>query len=323
MNKPVIAITDHIFPSQDIEKEAAMRLGAELVIGNCQHEDEVLDLVKNADAILTTFAPVTAKVVSSLTRCRVIVRYGVGVDNVAVDEATRKGIYVCNVPDYCVDEVSDHALAMMLSLARRLPVLDKNVKNGHWDFRPFRPFFRIKGRTLGVLGLGRIARALCIKAESLGLNLIAYDPYVEEHMLANLKIRLVSFDQLLEESDFLSIHCPLTPETQGIIGRNAFPKMKPHAILINVARGGVVDEESLVEALQTGQIGGAGLDVLSKEPIPKDHPLLKFDNVILTPHSAFYSEESTADLQKRAVDEVIRSFMGQPQRSPVNQPRRT
>jgi D-3-phosphoglycerate dehydrogenase len=317
MSKPVIAITDHIFPSEEIERIAAKRLGAELIIGNCKNEEEVQELVREADAILTTFAPVTAKVVSSLTRCKVIARYGVGVDNVAVDEATRKNIYVCNVPDYCMDEVAEHVLAMIFTLARSISELDRDVKAGNWDYRPFRPFFRIKGRTLGLLGFGRIARNLGQKATAIGLNVIAFDPYVTPGKTDD-NVKIVSFEQLLEESDFLSVHCPLTADTKGLIGREALQKMKPQAILINAARGGIVDEEALVEALDNRQIGGAGLDVLSKEPIPIDHPLLKYKNVILTPHVGFYSEESTLELQKRAVDEVIRALSGQVQRSPVN-----
>lgn len=314
----VVVVTDHIFPTHEIEQAAAKKLGFDLVIGNCQNESDVLDLVRDADAILTTFAPVTAKVVSSLTRCRVIARYGVGVDNVSVDEATRMGIYVCNVPDYCIDEVSDHALAMMLSLARRLPVLDRDVKGGNWDYRPFRPIRRIRGRTLGLLGLGRIARSLGTKAAALGMNLIAFDPYVQRGSQEEMDVRMVDFDQFLKESDFISIHCPLTSETRGLIGRDAIKKMKSDTILINAARGGIVDEEALVEAIAEGRIGGAGLDVLSKEPIGLDHPLLQFPNVILTPHVAFYSEDSTLELQKSAVDEVVRALTGQPQRSPVN-----
>ncbi|MCL6594337.1 MAG: C-terminal binding protein, partial [Alicyclobacillus sp.] len=176
--QPVIAITDHIFPSDEAEREAAQKLNAQLVMGQCHHEAEVLSLTRDADAILTTFAPVTERVVSQLTRCKVIARYGVGVDNVAVDTATQRGIYVCNVPDYCVDEVSDHAMAMMLALARRIPQLHRDVQAGHWDYRPFRPFYRLLGRTLGLIGYGRIARAVAHKARAFGLRIAVYDPYL-------------------------------------------------------------------------------------------------------------------------------------------------
>ncbi|MCL6592348.1 MAG: C-terminal binding protein [Alicyclobacillus sp.] len=316
--QPVIAITDHIFPTDEAEREAAQMLNAQLIMGQCHNEAEVLSLVRDADAILTTFAPVTERVVSQLTRCRVIARYGVGVDNVAVDTATQRGIYVCNVPDYCVDEVSDHALAMLLALARRLPQLNRSVREGQWDYRPFRPFYRLRGRVLGLIGYGRIARAVAHKARAFGMQIVVYDPYLPT--LQESDVQLVEFEQLLRVSDFVSVHCPLTPETRGLIGREALRQMQPHAILINVARGGIVDELALAEALAAGRLGGAGLDVLTTEPIDSQHPLLQLDQVLITPHTAFYSEESTVDLQQRAVEEVVRVLSGQPPRSPVNRP---
>ncbi len=320
MTQPLIVVTDHIFPTRDAETQLAEALGARLVIGQCSTEAEVMELTRDADAILTCFAPVTEGVVAGLRRCKVIARYGVGVDNVAIAEATRRGIYVCNVPDYCIDEVSEHALALMLALARRVTVLDQDVKAGRWDYRPFRPIHRISGRTLGLVGLGRIARALGTKAAALGLKIIAFDPFVEPGSPAAQGVQLVTMDGLLTEADFISVHCPLTPETKGLLGREAFRKTKPTAIVVNTSRGGTIDEEALVEALQTGRIGGAALDVAAKEPIQIDHPLKGLPNVILTPHAAFYSEESTVELQRRAVNEVERALTGQPQRSPVNRP---
>lgn len=320
MARPLVVITDHIFPSQDIEREAVQAAGADLVVGSCRTEAEVLELARDADAVMTTYAPVTAGVVAGLKRCRVIARYGVGVDNVAVEEATRRGIYVCNVPDYSIDEVSEHALALLLALARRVTLLNQDVKGGHWDYRPFRPFHRVNGRTLGLVGLGRIARALGAKASALGLRLLAFDPYLTPDSPAAQGVRLVSLDELLAEADFISVHCPLTPETRGLLGREAFQKTKPDAVIVNTARGGIIDEDALAEALAHGRIGGAGLDVLGQEPIRPDHPLLRFPNVILTPHTAFYSEESTLELQRRAVDEAVRAITGRPPRCPVNRP---
>ncbi len=320
MARPLVVITDHIFPSQDIEREAVTAAGADLVVGACRTEAEVLALAADADAVMTTYAPVTANVIAGLRRCRVIARYGVGVDNVAVEEATRRGIYVCNVPDYSIDEVSEHALALLLALARRVTVLNQDVKAGRWDYKPFRPYHRINGRTLGLVGMGRIARALGAKAAALGLKLVAFDPYLTPESPGAQGVRLVPLDELLAEADFISVHCPLTPETRGLIGRDAFRKMKPDAVIVNTARGGIIDEAALVEAMEAGLIGGAGLDVLSQEPMRPDHPLLQFPNVILTPHTAFYSEESTLELQRRAVDEAIRSITGQPPRCPVNRP---
>lgn len=320
MAKPLVVITDHIFPTQDIEREAVTAAGGDLVIGSCRTEDEVLDLARQADVVMTTYAPVTARVIAGLQKCRTIARYGVGVDNVAVEEATKRGIYVCNVPDYSVDEVSEHALTLMLAVARRVTVLDQEVRAGRWDYRPFRPFHRIHGRVLGLVGLGRIARGVATKAAAFGMSVVAFDPYITQDSPGAQGIKLVSLNELLETADFISVHCPLTPETSGLLGREAFKHTKPEAILVNTARGGIVDEEALAEALAAGRIGGAGLDVLSKEPIQPNHPLLQQPNVIVTPHTAFYSEESTLELQRRAVDEAVRALTGQPQRSPVNRP---
>ena len=321
MAKPLVVITDHIFPTQDIERTAVTGAGADLAVGACRTEDEVLALAREADVVLTTYAPVTAKVIAGLNRCRTIVRYGVGVDNVAVEEATGRGIFVCNVPDYSIDEVSEHALALMLAVARRVPTLDKEVRAGRWDYRPFRPFYRISGKTLGLVGLGRIARAVGNKAAAFGMQIVAFDPYVTPGSPAAQGVTLVpSLNELLETADFISVHCPLTPETRGLLGREAFKHTKPTAIVVNTARGGIIDEEALAEALAAGRIGGAGLDVLSKEPILPGHPLLDQPNVIVTPHTGFYSEESTLELQRRAIDEAVRALTGQPQRSPVNKP---
>jgi len=320
MKQLKVVVTDHIFPSRTIEEKALEGLGVELVFANCRTEDEVIQMVSDADAVLTTYAPVTAKAIAAMTKCKLIARYGVGVDNVAVAEATKRGITVCNVPDYCVHEVSEHALAMLLALTRRLPQIGADVRTGHWDFRPFRPLHRLHGKTLGLIGLGRIAGALAGKATALGLRVLAFDPYVKSDSAAAVHTSLVTLDELLAASDLISIHCPLTPETRGVIGSAAFAKMRPHAILVNVARGGIIDEAALVAALEAGLLGGVGLDVLENEPLTAGHPLLAFDRVLITPHVAFYSEESTVELQASAVNEVVRYLTGEPPRSPVNRP---
>lgn len=318
--RPLVVITDHVFPSQEIERAAVAAAGADLVIGNCRTDEEVLTLTQHADAVLVTYAPVTARVIAGLSRCKVITKMGVGVDNIAIDVATAKGIYVCNVPDYSIHEVSEHALALILALARKVVFLDRDTHAGHWDFRPLRPLYRIHGRTLGLIALGRIGRALATKASALGLRIIAFDPYVNRGAPVTEGIEMVALDELYAQSDFISVHTPMTPETRGLIGKEAFAKMKPEAVIVNTARGGIIDEAALVTALRSGQIAGAGLDVILKEPLPADSPLLQCPNLILTPHTGFYSEESTVELQRRAVDEIVRSLTGQPQRSPVNRP---
>lgn len=310
-----VVVTDHVFPSREIEEHALTAAGADLVFGSCRTEDEVLELARDADVILTTYAPMTERVIDSLTRCKAIVRYGVGVDNVALAAATRRGIRVCAVPDYCIQEVSDHALALLLALARRVVVLDRSVHAGAWDYRPSRPIFRLEGQTLGLLGLGRIALALAAKARPLGLHVIAHDLYVTT---APEGVELVTLDDLLARADLLSIHVPRTESTVNLLNAERLAQMKPTAYIVNTSRGGIIDEEALARALEADRLAGAALDVMTREPPPADHPLLQSPKVVLTPHAAFFSEESPRDSQRKAVDEVIRALEGRPARVSVN-----
>ena len=260
----------------------------------------------------------TARVIAELKRCRVIARYGIGVDNVDLAAATRAGIVVTNVPDYCVDEVSDHGLALFLALARRVVAADQAVKSGAWDVVAHKGIQRLRGQTLGLLGFGKIARALAVKAQALGMQVLAFDPFVDAETMARLKVRGADMDTLLTESDAVSVHVPLSPETRGIIGERALARMKPTAFLINTSRGGLVDEQALAAALMAGRLAGAALDVVEKEPPPPDHPLRKAPNVILTPHLAFYSREAVVELQTKVAEEAARALRGEPPRSPVN-----
>ncbi len=323
MNRFKVVVTDYVFPSLDIERSVLGPLGAELVPMQAATEDQLLDAVGDADALLVCYAPVTKRVIDRAPRCRVIARYGIGVDNVDLEAATEKGIVVTNVPDYCVDEVSDHALALLLACARRIAFLDRRVRTGRWNAKDAAPAYRLRGQVLGLVGFGKIPKLLASKAAVLGLQCIGFDPFIDAATFAKLGVRKVDFETLLREADFVSIHTPLTSETRGLFGETALRAMKPTAYLINTARGPLVNENALARALTEGWIAGAALDVLETEPPTQGHPLLGLDNLILTPHVAFYSEASLQELQRKAAEEVASVLSGQSPRYPVNTPRPT
>lgn len=314
----IVAITDYVFPSLEPEHAVLDSLGVELRPQQCRSEEEIIALAHDADAILNCYAKMTARVIGGLERCRIIARYGIGVDNVDLAAATGAGIVVTNVPDYCVDEVSDHALALLLALARRIVAADGAVKAGAWDVVAHSGIRRLRGQALGLLGFGKIAKALASKVQPLGMKVLVYDPYVDAAIIAQYGAEAASFDTLLAEADAISIHVPLTPETRDLIGERELARMKPTAFLINTSRGGIVNEQAAAVALKQNRLGGTALDVLSGEPPSQDHPLRQAPNVILTPHLAFYSKESVIELQTKAAEEVARALRGEPPRSPVN-----
>jgi D-3-phosphoglycerate dehydrogenase len=314
----IVAITDYVFPSLEPEQRVLAPLGVQLRPAQCKSEEEIIDLAQEADAVLNCYAKLTARVIEKLSRCKIIVRYGIGVDNVDLAAATRGRIVVTNVPDYCIDEVSDHALALLLALERRIVAADGAVKAGAWDVVAHAGIRRLRGQTLGLVGFGKIAVAVASKVQPLGMKVLVYDPYLEPELITRHGAEAVNLDKLLAEADAISIHVPLSPETHSLIGERELARMKPTAFLINTSRGGIVDEQALAEALKAGRICGAALDVLSVEPPPLDHPLRGLSNVILTPHLAFYSRESVIELQTKAAEEVARALKGEPPRSPVN-----
>ncbi len=318
MSRYKVAVTDHLFSSMEEEREIFRGIDAELAVGQCCNEEETLAFSRDADAILNTYAPMTAKVIQALVKCRVIVRFGIGVDNVAVDAATRRGIMVCNTTDYCIDEVADQAMAFLLACARGLFPSAKIARDAAWDFNQMPRLARIRGQTLGLLGVGRIGSAVSARANGFGLRILGYDPYLSDDAARQIGVQLVDLHTLLKESDFVSIHLPLNSETAGMIGAEAFGKMKPTAFLINVARGKIVSQTALCAALQQRKIAGAALDVLETEPPKLDDPIRRLDNVILTPHSAWYSEESRVDMRRRAVGQVVSVLKGELPYSLVN-----
>jgi len=300
-----IVITDCDHPSVEIEKKILSEINPELTLETCKTEEDVIAVASDADGIINQYAPITRRVIESLKRCKVIARYGVGVDNIDVEAATEHHIIVANVPDYCVDEVSTHTMSLILACARGITLLDRKIREKKWDFTLAKPLFRTQGKTLGLFGLGRIARMVAQKASGFGFKIIAYDPYVSE---ANSKIEMVALKRLLSDSDFISIHVPLTVETKHSFGKNELKAMKKTAYLINTSRGPVIDEKALYVALKEKWIAGAALDVMEKEPPDWEDPLLKLDNIIITPHISFYSEESYVEL-KTKVAESVRSVL--------------
>lgn len=305
-----VLVTDYAWPSLEIEREALGKIGAELVVASTGEEGELQALAPQADAILTNWKPVTGNTLAKASKCLIVSRYGVGVDNIDVEAATAHGIVVTNVPDYCMDEVSTEAMALLLCGARRIMIYDRQIRAGGWDMRAGLPFPRLWGLTLGIVGFGRIGRAVAPKAQAFGLRVIAHDPYIDQQEMVKRNVTPTGFDALLRESDFVTLHVPLTPETTKVIGRGALGKMKRTAWLINTARGGVVDTEALAVALKEGRIAGAGLDVMPQEPPAVDDPLRSLPNVVMTPHSAFYSEGSLQELQAKAAKRIVDVFTG-------------
>lgn len=313
-----IVITDCDHDSFAAEYELTDLAGAELVLTQSRTATELIENAAGADAILVQYAPITAEVMDALPQLRAIGRYGVGVDSVDVDAATGRGIAVCNVPDYGTESVSDHAIGMTLAAARGIPRLDRGMRAGSFDLTAVRPLYQIRGRVFGVIGMGRIGTATARKAAGLGYQVIGYDIAAEPGATTYHGFELVGLDELLERAQVVSLHTPLTDATRGMIGVDQLALMRPDAILVNTSRGGVVDGVALVEALRTRSIAGAAIDVHESEPLPAGHPLMSFDSVVLTPHLAWYTEESYDELKRHTVANVIEVCAGRAPRDIVN-----
>ena len=318
MPRALIAITDSPFHSLDPAKRALARLDPEYRMAKSPSADDILAVARDADAILVTYAKLSGELLGQLTRCRAIGRFGLGVDNIDLGAAKALGIAVNYVPDYCLREVSDHAMALLLSLARKVNFANKLVQSGRWEVPPIVPLRRLEGQVLGLVGFGNIPRALAPKAKAFGLKVLAHDPYVVKDALAAAGVEGVSFDDLLRSADFISVHAPLSAATRGMMNASAFAKMKKGALLINTARGPLIDEAALIAALDSGHLGGAALDVVTEEPLAKDSALLGRDNVILTPHTAFYSVEALEELQSKCASDVARVLSGEKAIYPIS-----
>ena len=313
-----VAVADSVFPNLDPAKAVLSEIGAELELAADSSPQSVMKLAADADAVLVTYAKINADMIRQMKKVRIISRFGIGVDNVDLDAATQKGIVVTKVPDYCIDEVSDHAMALLLSAVRKIPMATDQVHGGTWKMPNFVPIHRLRGSVLGLVGFGRIPQLVAPKAKAFGMRVIAFDPYVPPEVFQNLGVERVELDELLTISDYVSIHSPLTPETKGMFNEAAFKKMKKGSYVVNTARGPVIDEAALAAAIDSGHIAGAALDVMTTEP-PTGSPLIGERNVIITPHTSFYSEESLVELQTKAAQEVASVLTDKAPRNPVNQ----
>ena len=306
MPKFKVLITDHVWPTTEPEATVLREeADAEVVVAPDGSEETLISLAGDVDAIMTCFAQVTPNVLKAASNCVAVGRFGVGVDNIAVDTATELGMAVTYVPDYCVDEVSDHVMALLLTWNRRVALFDNSVKGEGWGSVPLTMrMMRLRGKTIGIIGFGRIGQAVAQKALAFGMRVLASDPLFNPQTAALRGARYVDTDTLLRESDFVSLHAPLNPHTQNMIGERELGLMKSESFLVNCARGGLIDEDALHSTLTGGGIAGAGLDVMADNHPSNDHPLLSLDNIIITPHVAFFSQESTLELEQRAAREV-------------------
>jgi D-3-phosphoglycerate dehydrogenase / 2-oxoglutarate reductase len=319
-----VVITDDRFGDCGDEKAVLEPIGASVEIADCRTDGDVIAACADADALLLNQAPAGAAVIAALKKCRIISRYGIGYDNVDVASATERGIWVANVPGgYCADEVAEHALALLLSCARSIPLKDRGVRAGQWNIN--RPIRRIAGRVLGIVGFGHAGRALYEKTRSFGFSrILVTDPHAREKLGAREKPAIgshteaVSLETLLEQSDYISLHVPLNATTRGMMGSRAFAVMKEGVILVNTSRGAVIDEAALVGALRSGRVAYCGLDVFGKEPPDPGNPLLSMDNVVLTDHSAYYSEESVLSLKRKTALNAREVLLGRRPHTPVN-----
>jgi D-3-phosphoglycerate dehydrogenase len=312
--KPKVVLTDYVWESLAVEKETLEDI-ASFVALRTKSPEEFLPEAADCEALLNTYAgPITAEVMSRMPRCKIIARYGIGVDTIDLDAATRAGIIVTNNPTYCVEEVAEHTMALLLACARKVPLYDRLVRAGRWELAPGKPMLRLAGLTLGLVGLGNIGRAVAARAAAFGMRVLFYDPFVQpgrggqSGTAAEKRATLV---EMLGESDFVSLHPALVAATRGMIGDEAFAHMKPTAFLVNCARGPIVDTQALVRALDAGRIAGCALDTTDPEPLPDPHPLRGRENVILTPHAAWYSEQALVGLQAGAPSEVRRVLTGE------------
>jgi D-3-phosphoglycerate dehydrogenase len=322
--KPKILIADYDFGEVEIEQKLIESAGMELIPAQCKSEQEVINAAKDAHGILTQYSALTEKVISTLPHCKVISRYGTGVDIVDVDAATRKGIQVTNAPsNWCSDEVADHAVALLLAAIRKIKTYDKATRQNTWHWKSGQPIYRIRDSVLGLLSFGSIARGVAKRMAGFGVRVHVHDPFKSEEKIRKLGAVPVTFDQLLEESDYLVIQAPLTKKTRGLFGEAELQRMKRNAILINTARGPIVQDQALYRALSENWIAGAGLDDIQEEPSKKrqwtsTNPLFTLENVLITPHAAYYSEESIRNVREIAASEAIRVIQGEAPRFPVN-----
>ena len=325
MEQLKVVVTDYIEDNLDWEAEELAKAG--LRFEACQlkfkTESEVLERIADADIVVVNMVPLTESILSRLKNCRLIIRHGIGYDNVDVAACTKHGIQFAYQPDYCKEDVAEHAIALIFACARKVvwsrEILDKSSAAGQWDFSGLFPIYRLDGKTLGIVGVGRIGSRVYRKLKSFGLKIIANDPYLSAKRKADLGMEFVDKETLFRNSDFVTIHTPLTDETRHLINAGTLGWMKPTAYVVNTSRGPMVDDQALADAVKTGRIAGAAIDVFSHEPPPPDHPFFGLENIILTPHIAWASEEAGWEIRRSIVNDILAAARGEPARCVVNQ----
>ncbi len=319
-----VVISDFDYGDNDIERAILEPVGAEIVALQAKSEDDLLEHARDCDAIMNQYARVGAKTIAAMQRCKVIARYGIGVDIVDVDAATARNIQVTNVRDYCTEEVADHAIALWLTLARKLPQYDRATHAGVWHWKSGRPVHRLRGRTMGIVSFGKIGQAIAERSKAFGVHILVYDPFLADDLVRAHGAEPAGKDELLARAHFIIMQAPMTAETRHFLGPAEFARMRQGVIVVNTGRGPTIDNRALYEALRSGRVAGVGLDDPEEEPAkqarwdPKDNPLFSLPNVIVTPHSAYYSEESIRMAREVAASEVARVLTGERPHNPVN-----
>jgi D-3-phosphoglycerate dehydrogenase len=314
-----VVITDYTFPSLEIEEIILSDAGIELAGFQCKAPEQLMQCVADADAVIAQFAPITAEVIGAMSQTRVIVRYGIGVDNVDLEAARARHIPVCNVPDYCIDEVADHTLALVLATTRQVVAHATSVHSGKWGLATaIGSMLTLRDLTVGVIGFGRIGREVALRLRAFKCRVVVHDPFVAEAEIERAGCRPASLQTLYAESHVVTLHCPSTAYTRGMINQEALRSMRPGVILINVARGDLVDTAAFLEALESGHVAAAALDVFAPEPIPGDHPVLRMENVIITPHIASASLLAVQTLRKTAANLALKALRNEPLCNVVN-----
>ncbi len=319
-----VAVTDYIEDNLDWEAGELKKAGIAFSAFQLKFkpEDELVATLADADVIVVNMVKFTDSLLARLPRCKLLIRHGIGYDNVDVAACTKHKVIFAYQPDYCVDDVAEHAIALIFACARKVPAsrttLEDSSHTGQWDFSKLFPLYRMKGKTLGVIGTGRIGGTLVRRLKSFGFRILANDPYLSDARKAELEVPFVEKDQIFREADFITIHTALGPETRHIINPASLALMKPTAYVINTSRGGMVDAQALAEACRSGRIAGAAIDVFDVEPPPQDHPLFGLDNVILTPHLGWASVESGDQIRKGILDDILRFSKGESARNIVN-----
>lgn len=316
---PIVSVTDYTFPSLELEEAVLRSLGVEIRSGQCKSAETLVPLVRDADAVITQFAPVKADVIEAMQRARVIVRYGIGVDNVDLEAARRKGIPVCNVPDYCIDEVADHTLAFMLSLTRQIVPNTLLIRDGRWGLATGLEAMRtLRDQVVGIVGFGRIGREVAARLAPFKCQRLVYDPVIEAEAIRAAGCEPLPLSDVLAQADIVTLHCPSTAQTRKMLNATTLAALKPGALLINLARGDLVDTAALVETLQSGHLAGAAIDVCDPEPIPLESPLRSLPNVVAASHIASASPKAVRTLRETAARLAALALQGKPLPNVVN-----